>query len=195
MIEVQAMVRETMKFRALSLVMLLLSVASHAGLTSASNGNGSSQINSSDLDADVVFRGEHIITLSDIDSVVNLVAVKADKIVFVGDAEQWQGRVGKTVELGESALLPGFIDAHGHISFYASVAGMANVASPPVGPAENMAGLRQVLKTYIQTRELAEDAWIVGVGYDDSLLEEGRHPTIEDLDQVSATHPILLMLA
>ena len=187
------MVRETMKFRALSLVMLLLSVASHAGLTSASNGNGSSQINSSDLDADVDFRGEHIITLSDIDSVVNLVAVKADKIVFVGDAEQWQGRVGKTVELGESALLPGFIDAHGHISFYASVAGMANVASPPVGPAENMAGLRQVLKTYIQTRELAEDAWIVGLGYDDSLLEEGRHPTIEDLDQVSATHPILLM--
>lgn len=193
MIEGQAIVREAMKFCAFSLVILLLSVAGHTGLARADNGDGSSQINSSAFDADVVFRGEHIITFNDTDSMVNLVAVKGDKIVFVGDAKHWRGRVGTTIELGESALLPGFIDAHGHISFYASVAGMANVASPPVGPVENMESLRQVLKTYIQTRGLAEDQWIVGMGYDDSLLEEGRHPTIEDLDQVSATHPILLM--
>ena len=182
-----------MNYPIVCLVSLLVGVSSHSALACTGSEDGFNPVNRSTLDADVVFHGEHVVTLSDTDSVVNLVAVKGDKIVFVGDARDWQGKAESTIALGEKALLPGFIDAHGHLSFYASVAGMANVASPPVGPAETMASLRQILKSHIQARELADDEWIVGMGYDDSLLEEGRHPTIEDLDPVSRTHPILLM--
>jgi predicted amidohydrolase YtcJ len=33
----------------------------------------------------------------------------------------------------------------------------------------------------------------MGLGYDDSLLSEGRHPTRDDLDAVSTEHPIYLI--
>ena len=70
---------------------------------------------------------------------------------------------------------------------------MANVSSPPVGPAENMAGLVSELKRYMSSKSLKEGEWVVGMGYDDSLLAEKRHPTRDDLDQVSSTHPVLLI--
>ncbi|SVB58958.1 uncharacterized protein METZ01_LOCUS211812, partial [marine metagenome] len=143
--------------------------------------------------ADIAFYGEHIIPISGSTRPVNFVAVKGDTIIYVGDRKDWQGSVGETMELGDRALLPGFIDAHGHLSFHSSIAGMANVASPPVGPAENIADLIQALRDFIQKSKPAQDQWVVGLGYDDSLLAEGRHPTIIDLDQVSLTLPILLM--
>jgi predicted amidohydrolase YtcJ len=34
--------------------------------------------------------------------------------------------------------------------------------------------------------------WVNGRGYDDTLLEEGRHPTRYDLDQASTEHPIYI---
>ncbi len=143
--------------------------------------------------ADIGFYGEHIIPISGSTRPVNFVAVKGDTIIYVGDRKDWQGSVGETIELGDRALLPGFIDAHGHLSFHSSIAGMANVASPPVGPAENIADLIQALRDFIQKSKPAQDQWVVGLGYDDSLLAEGRHPTIIDLDQVSLTLPLLLM--
>ena len=36
------------------------------------------------------------------------------------------------------------------------------------------------------------DEWIQGVNYDDTLLAEMRHPTKEDLDQVSGDHPVFI---
>jgi predicted amidohydrolase YtcJ len=32
--------------------------------------------------------------------------------------------------------------------------------------------------------------WVIGRGYDDTLLKEGRHPTRDDLDRISTEHPI-----
>jgi hypothetical protein len=145
------------------------------------------------LQADIAFYGANIVTLSDQVNGPDFVAVKDGVIVYVGQRADWHGQSREIVNLGESALLPGFIDAHGHISFHARVSAMANVASPPVGPAENMAGLVGVLKAYMASKTLEEDEWIVGMGYDDSLLAEKRHPTREDLDEVSTTRPILLI--
>jgi predicted amidohydrolase YtcJ len=143
--------------------------------------------------ADFAFFGNNILTFADQPSPTNFVAVKNDKIVFVGLRKDWRGSVGRVVLLEDQALLPGFIDAHGHISFHARVASLANVASPPVGPAKDIAGLLQELKNYADSKKLATGQWILGMGYDDSLLTEQRHPTRDDLDEVSKTHPIMLM--
>ena len=145
------------------------------------------------LKADIAFFGSNIITLSDQAGPTDFVAVKDGAIVFVGEKRHWTGEADELVDLGESALLPGFIDAHGHAAFHARVSGMANVASPPVGPAEDMAGLIAELKRYATSKALVAGEWIVGMGYDDSLLAEKRHPTRLDLDQVSTDHPILLI--
>jgi len=146
-----------------------------------------------DAAADIAFHGDNILTFADQDAPANFVVIKGKSIVFVGQRKDWQGSVANIVALEERALLPGFIDAHGHISFHARVASLANVASPPVGPAKDIAGLVQELKNYADSKKLLEGQWIMGMGYDDSLLAEQRHPTRDDLDAVSDTHPIMLM--
>ena len=42
-------------------------------------------------------------------------------------------------------------------------------------------------------RKTPPGQWVVGVGYDDTLVAEKRHPTRQDLDKVSTEHPIYLM--
>ena len=66
---------------------------------------------------DLIFTGENIITMDASDVVA--VAVRGDRIVASGSrAEVFELRGDDTriIELGDRALLPGFIDAHGHFS-------------------------------------------------------------------------------
>ena len=100
---------------------------------------------------------------------------------------------GQTIELGERALLPGLIDAHGHFAFMARTVNLANVAAPPVGTVSTIPAMQKVLAEYLQTRHLEDGDWVVGMGYDDSLLEERRHPNRDDLDAVTREHPLLLI--
>ncbi len=145
------------------------------------------------LQADTLYVGEQIVTMDPLTEGANAVAVAADKIIWVGDAELWPGTASRTVELGENALLPGLIDAHGHFAFMARTVNLANVASPPVGPVTNIAELQQTLQDYVHSTAPAPGEWVVGMGYDDSLLAEQRHPNRDDLDAVSAEHPVVLL--
>ena len=145
------------------------------------------------LQADRLWLGEHIVALDEAQAGATAVAVKGEKILWVGRREDWTGTAEQVTELGERALLPGFIDAHGHLSFSARTAQAANVASPPVGAVTGIASLQEVVRTHIAERGIAAGEWVVGVGYDDSLIEERRHPNRDDLDAVSRRHPIVLM--
>lgn len=141
--------------------------------------------------ANCAFVGEHIVTF-DGTSPTALV-VRDGKIAWLGPRAELPRHLGDCddiVELGPRALLPGFIDAHGHFPFLATMANMVNVASPPVGPVESMADLQRVL---LAADDADGEGWIMGRGYDDSLLAEQRHPTRDDLDVVSATRPIALI--
>lgn len=180
----------------LALVVCVSFLLFGSGALNASGGNQSSQLTVAQfdsIDADFAFFGDNILTFANQPSAANFVAVKGENIVFVGLRKDWRGSAARVVPLGNQALLPGFIDAHGHISFHARVASLANVASPPVGPAEDIPGLLQELKNYADSKKLTKGEWIIGMGYDDSLLAEQRHPTRDDLDEVSNTHPIMLM--
>jgi predicted amidohydrolase YtcJ len=146
--------------------------------------------------ADVIFLGS-VLTLVDDDSEADALAIQGERILAVGrrsDVEDHRGPDTKIVELGEGALLPGFIDAHGHVTHVASFIDFANVASPPVGPVENIAQIQDALR--VQADATANDPgreWIIGRGYDESLLAEGRHPTRDDLDAVSKERPIFIV--
>ena len=145
------------------------------------------------LQADRLWLGEHIITFDDAHADATAVAIAGERIVWVGRREDWRGEAQETVELGGRALLPGLIDAHGHLSFSARTANLANVASPPVGAVGDIASLQAILRSYIAERGIAAGQWVVGIGYDDSLIEEQRHPNRDDLDAVSDAHPITLI--
>ncbi len=155
--------------------------------------SGPNTIHQTDLAADTLFVGEHIVTMDPQHAGANAVAIAGESIVWVGQAEAWRGTAANVVQLGNRALLPGLIDAHGHFAFMARTVNLANVASPPVGAVTTIPHLQKTLADYMDSRATQPGEWVVGMGYDDSLLEERRHPTRDDLDQVSTTHPIVLI--
>ena len=146
--------------------------------------------------ADLIVVGEHIVTMDDAFAGATAVAVRGERIAAVGEAGELLALAGpetRTIELGERALAPGFIDAHGHVSFVARLIDFVNLSSPPVGPVLNMDDIVRLLGERIAGRELPPGEWLFGYGYDDSLIAENRHPTRDDLDRVSLDHPIALM--
>ena len=143
------------------------------------------------LYASCAFVGDHIVTFDG--TAPTALVVREGKIAWLGSRAELPSHIGDcedVVELGPRALLPGFIDAHGHFPFLATMANMVNVASPPVGPVETIADLQRVL---LAADDADGEGWLMGRGYDDSLLEERRHPTRDDLDIVSSTRPIALI--
>lgn len=146
--------------------------------------------------ADIIFVGPHIVTVDDAIGTAEAVAVRGEDIVAVGDAASvtaLRGDETRVVELGERALVPGFIDAHGHMAFVARLLEFVNLSSPPVGPVESMNDVVRLLSEHIAQAEPEPGEWVFGYGYDDSLIAENRHPTRDDLDRASPDHPIALM--
>jgi predicted amidohydrolase YtcJ len=101
-----------------------------------------------------------------------------------------QGTSTRVVDLGDSALLPGFIDAHGH--FLGAGQEGLTLHPPPVGDVNNIDDIVRKIQAWIVDNDIPPGEPVSGSGYDDSLLEEGRHPTAADLDRASPDHPITL---
>ncbi|ONH51721.1 metal-dependent aminohydrolase [Frankia sp. CcI49] len=148
--------------------------------------------------ADVIFFGGPIVTVAD--TPVNAgspeaVVVKAGRIVFVGDRSRaladWRGADTQLRDLRGRALLPGFIDAHGHLTGTGFQASVANLLAEPDGNVTTIASLREALAEFAVSEVGRRSEWIIGFGYDDSMLAETRHPTRDELDLVSTDRPVL----
>lgn len=134
-----------------------------------------------------------IVTMNSEGSTAQAVAVRDGEILAVGSMADVESAAGDNVTLKDLAgktLLPGLIDAHGHISYTSLNLASANVSSPPVGPAKTVDDVIRLLKDH--ANKSSPDGWISGWGYDDSLLADKRHPTREDLDKVSVTQPVMI---
>ena len=143
--------------------------------------------------ADLIFIGDNIITMDN--SKVTAVAVRGDRSVATGDqAEiiQLQDDSTRLVELGDRALLPGFIDAHGHFGAVATSSALLDLSSPPVGAVETIDDIVTAIQNWIENNDVPDGQLIYGFGYDDSLLAEQRHPNRDDLDRASTSHPIVI---
>ena len=108
--------------------------------------------------ADTIYIGE-IVTMAGAPggprSQAEAVAVAGERIIAVGSkAEVMRHRAGGTrvIELGSSVLLPGFIDAHGHLTATATVQSLADLSAPPVGGVRNIADVQRVLRQFIADR-------------------------------------------
>ena len=134
--------------------------------------------------ADLIFIGDNIITMDD--NVASAVAVIGDRISAVGSREEILAMRGETtqfVDLGARALLPGFIDAHGHFGGVATYSALLDLSSPPVGAMENIDDIVAAIRNWIEVNNVPAGDLVYGVGYDDSLLVELRHPNRDDLDR------------
>ena len=145
--------------------------------------------------ADVIYYGGPIVTLNDQQPTAQAVAVKNGKIVAVGSENSmrsWTGQKTEQVFLDGKTLVPGFIDGHGHMVNVGVQAIAANLLPPPDGGVDSIAALQQVLKDWIAKSPISNKyGLIIGFGYDDSQLKEKRHPSKEELDEVSKDIPIM----
>jgi len=145
--------------------------------------------------ADIVFLGDHIVTMDPDRPSVEAVAVRGETIAAAGsrdDVLALRGEATRVVELGDRALLPGFIDAHGHFLAVGRSLDALSLHPPPVGDVRNVDDVVRKIRAWIAEREIPPGGLVVGSGYDDSLLAEQRHPTRDDLDRASTAHRIVL---
>ncbi len=146
-------------------------------------------------EASRIFVNGDIVTVDRVGSVAEALAVRHHEILAVGTREDvLKHRVEGTevVDLGGKTIVPGFIDAHGHMVGYGAMAKMVDLSPPPFGTVDSIPRLQEVLRAYIRDEGVADGTPIVAVGYDDAILAERRHPTRAELDAVSTRHPIYL---
>lgn len=172
---------------------LWLSLACNSSTSSGKTTLASNEVNST---TSVMYHNGDILTMAGDSAVyVEAVVVKDGKILFAGakgEAMKQAGDGHAMVDLEGKTMLPGFIDAHGHIyttgdyKRYAFLRG-DNVKSIPQLLAE--------LKRFAAEMKIPAGQFILGNGFEATLLEEKRNPTAEELDQVSTEHPVYIVHA
>lgn len=116
------------------------------------------------------------------------IGIVGEQIVFVGDADDAAGlSARRTIDLGGRTVVPGFNDAHQHMSHYGDALRRVDLSSPPIRTIEEI--LDAIAARVVDT---PAGQWIVGAGYDQNKLAEGRHPTAGELDRVAPDHPVML---
>lgn len=112
------------------------------------------------------------------------------KIAFAGDLDKARMLSDgcEEIDLQGNAVLPGFIDSHGHF-------GLANMmlATADLSRCESIDEIIEVLGAFRAEKNIGPEGIIVGMNYDHNNLAEQRHPDKFDLDKVSSSIPIALM--
>jgi predicted amidohydrolase YtcJ len=138
--------------------------------------------------ADLVFKNGNIYTASDSQPKAEAVAVKADRIVFVGsnrDVQKYVATNTRVVDLNGKTMLPGMTDAHHHLS--------------GVGFREmtlNLEGITSLDDFLVKVKARVDQAkpgeWITGRGWIETFWKPPVFPTRWDLDKVAPNNPVFL---
>jgi predicted amidohydrolase YtcJ len=147
------------------------------------------------FDADRIFVNGVVVTMDAANRVGEAVAVRGEEIIGVGtnsDVRALAGPDTEVVDLGGKTLTPGFYAAHDHFPRIGDLAlYQVDLNSPPIGKVETIDGLIAAMKE--KAARTPKGEWVVGRGYDDTLLAEKRHPTRHDLDKISIEHPVWIV--
>ena len=163
--------------RILPLAALAALPLAHAGAQPAAGGS-----------ADLVVLNARIYTVDPSHPVAQAMAVKDGRILFTGSARGARSLAGsstRTVDLGGRTVIPGMVDAHGHIAGLGDA--LRNV---------DLVGTRSydevIAKVVARAKELPRGTWIVGRGWDQNDWPDTRFPTHAALSRAVPDHPVLL---
>jgi predicted amidohydrolase YtcJ len=140
--------------------------------------------------ADLVFTGGPVRTMDAAGSVAEAVAVRGDRIVYVGDEAGVAELVGpgtRVVDLNGRLLLPGFVDTHVH----PASGGIEAAECDLNGSASRAEVIERVARC---ASESPESPWIRGGGFDLPYFPDGA-PSRELLDSLVPNRPAFLTSA
>ena len=140
---------------------------------------------------DLIVINGRVETMDANNSVGEAVGIRNGRIAVLGtnDDVMAERHSGTTViDAKGKAVLPGFIEPHNHMVGYSTNLLEVDVRTPPN---------RNINDIVDRLRERASITppgdWIRGRGYDDTGLQDMRHPTRNDLDAASTEHPIAIV--
>ena len=145
-----------------------------------------------------LYTNGNIVTMDPQLGTVEALIAADGKIVFVGSkenalkyADNSAGDV-EQVDLGGNTMLPGFIDPHSHFFNECLIGRVVKLFSPPMGEITSIKQIIEVMKAELAKRNLEPGEIFAGFGYEESILEEKRQLTKEDIDQISTEYPVVL---
>ena len=104
---------------------------------------------------------------------------------LVQRTEELDRPIEHEIDGGGRTLLPGLIDAHGHVMGLGLGALQLDVTGT-----KSIAELQQRLRDYATANP--DTPWIIGRGWNQEMWSDGRFPTAADLDAVVADRPVWL---
>lgn len=145
-----------------------------------------------------IFYGGPVLTMDDAAPSVEAIAVRNGLIIAAGTldaANAVAGRGARRFDLQGRTLLPGFFDPHGHVVMVGLQARYANLLPAPDGEGDSIPALQKITREWMRGHAdlVRKTQLVIGFGYDDSQLQEQRHPTRAELDAISKDVPILFL--
>ncbi|MDA1971609.1 amidohydrolase [Bacillus cereus] len=183
--------------RTIMIICLVLSMVWISACTAGvGEGESGSAVLPSQLPKNVVFKNGTIYTSNEKQDIVEAVAVKEGKIIFVGsnkDVEEFINEDTKVVDLQGRFILPGFVDNHNHI-FEAKSPAAGNCS---VSPDASLQKQRSYLKAC--KKGVKDGEWISGTGFSlEALLKDmdeksEQQTPLQVLDELFPNNPVLIM--
>src|SRR5438094_1184775 len=141
--------------------------------------------------ADVVFINGNIYTVNAKQPHAEAVAVKGDRIVFVGAnaaVKKYEGANTRVVDLHGATMVPGMTDAHYHFIGVGQREMNLNL--------EGITNLEDFLaKVKARVDRAKPGEWVTGRGWIETFWKPPVFPTRWDLDKVSPNNPVFLTRA
>jgi len=140
---------------------------------------------------DLILHGATFHTLDAARPTASAVAIRAGRLVAVGDAAELLALAGPATrrhDLGGAVVYPGFTDAHAHLEGI----GRRELEFNLEGTA-SLADLQARLAARVAAAP--PGAWIVGRGWIETRWQPADFPTRADLDRVAPDHPVYLTRA
>ncbi len=138
--------------------------------------------------ADLVLKNGNIYTVNQRQPRAQAVAVKGDRIVFVGSnlgAQKYVGKNTRVIDLKGETLLPGMTDAHHHLEGVGFREMTLNL--------EGINSLEEFLaKVKLRVDQAKPGEWITGRGWIETFWTPPVFPTRWDLDRVAPNNPVFL---
>lgn len=113
--------------------------------------------------------------------------VDEGKVAAIGSRTEMAGLAKQAAVIDGKGrnLLPGLIDAHGHVMGLGTNILQANLVATPT-----LDAALQKVKTYVQAHP--KNKWILGRGWNQVIWNLGRFPTAKELDSVISDRPALM---
>ncbi len=137
--------------------------------------------------ADTVFTGGKVYTVDESQPWAEAVAVKANKILFVGTADDVKRHIGDStnvIDCSGKTVMPGFVSAHDHL-----IASSWTALGVNLYDAKDKAETLRLIKEYAEAHP--DEKVIRGIGWVADKL--GGHPTAKELDTVVPNRPAILL--